>query len=171
MTAASNTLLGLIWLVKQNTLDMIWILKSIYFPIPRWPNCFKIAIINLRKSWQYWKMSSRSYKRCLGWIIFKIVFNFPFFFNKLFDRDKDGVLSLKEFHGIARRLGLHLNFEQVNCKCVSFSAIFNRPRKLPGLCQQTSLASPSHLMSTSSWSPTRGSLTRMSVPWSTCSSI
>jgi len=55
----------------------------------------------------------------------------------LFDRDKDGVLSLKEFHGIARRLGLHLNFEQateiagtVSADVTGFSVSFNEYLKL-----------------------------------------
>ena len=32
---------------------------------------------------------------------------------KLFDRDRDGVLNIREFQGLVKCLGLHLKIEQV----------------------------------------------------------
>lgn len=51
---------------------------------------------------------------------------------QLFDRDKDGVLSVKEFQSIIRCLGLHVNMEQaadlaasVSLDVTGFSVCFN----------------------------------------------
>ena len=51
---------------------------------------------------------------------------------QLFDRDKDGVLSVKEFQGIIRCLGLHVNIDQatdlaatISLDVTGFSVSFN----------------------------------------------
>merc|ERR1712079_52667 len=56
---------------------------------------------------------------------------------QLFDRDKDGILNLKEFQGIARCLGLHPNYDQamelaatVSADTSGFSVSFNEYLKL-----------------------------------------
>ena len=40
--------------------------KKYLFSYTSMTQSFQDCHNNLRKSWQYWKMSSRSYKRCLG---------------------------------------------------------------------------------------------------------